>query len=376
MLIGTAGYTAARITNTDIASNAGISFSKLAALNSGNMLVGNGSNVATAVTPGGEVTMDNAGSFGLSNAAVIGKVLTGFSSGAGTVSASDSILQAINKIVGNISGKISTTLNSAQILVGNASNIATAVTPGGSVTMDNTGAFVIGASKVTNSMLAGSIDLTSKVTNTLPLGSGGTGQTTATAAFDALAACSTQGAILYYNGTHWVCLNPGTSGQLLQTGGAAANPSWITSSANPAASEVTVDSGNGYGSTNTSVRRYTNIRKNVGSDITYADSATAGGTFTINTTGRYAVSRHDGNTGTMGYIGIVVNGTALSSAVGTLTYAQGVRALAGGAQSGVPEPVTWTGNLTTGDVIYMQDAGNTACNFTDARSMVTVARLN
>ena len=36
------------------------------------------------------------------NSAVIGKILTGFSAGAGTVSATDTILQAINKIVGNI----------------------------------------------------------------------------------------------------------------------------------------------------------------------------------------------------------------------------------------------------------------------------------
>ena len=40
-----------------------------------------------------------------------------------------------------------------------------------------------------------------------------------------------QGDILYYNGTNWVRLAAGTSGQLLQTNGAGANPSWVTSSA-------------------------------------------------------------------------------------------------------------------------------------------------
>ena len=39
-----------------------------------------------------------------------------------------------------------------------------------------------------------------------------------------------QGDILYNNGTAWVNLAPGTSGQVLQTNGAAANPSWVTSS--------------------------------------------------------------------------------------------------------------------------------------------------
>ena len=35
-----------------------------------------------------------------------------------------------------------------------------------------------------------------------------------------------QGDILYYDGSAWKKLAPGTAGQLLQTGGAGANPSW------------------------------------------------------------------------------------------------------------------------------------------------------
>jgi hypothetical protein len=35
-----------------------------------------------------------------------------------------------------------------------------------------------------------------------------------------------QGDVLYYNGAAWVRLPPGGAGQLLQTNGAAANPSW------------------------------------------------------------------------------------------------------------------------------------------------------
>lgn len=37
-----------------------------------------------------------------------------------------------------------------------------------------------------------------------------------------------QGDILYFNGTSWVRLAPGTAGQKLQTNGAGANPSWVT----------------------------------------------------------------------------------------------------------------------------------------------------
>ena len=37
-----------------------------------------------------------------------------------------------------------------------------------------------------------------------------------------------QGDVLYYNGTSWVRLGAGTSGQFLKTNGASANPSWAT----------------------------------------------------------------------------------------------------------------------------------------------------
>lgn len=50
-------------------------------------------------------------------------------------------------------------------------------------------------------------------------------------------ASSTQGAILYRGASGWVALGPGTSGQVLTTGGAAANPSWA--SALPAANSIT-----------------------------------------------------------------------------------------------------------------------------------------
>ena len=41
-------------------------------------------------------------------------------------------------------------------------------------------------------------------------------------------ASQVQGDIIYFNGTNWVRLAPGTSSQVLRTNGAAANPSWAT----------------------------------------------------------------------------------------------------------------------------------------------------
>jgi len=56
------------------------------------------------------------------------------------------------------------TLSSANIIVGNGSNVGAAVAMSGDITIDNTGATAIGATKVTNAMLAGSIAL-SKLTS-------------------------------------------------------------------------------------------------------------------------------------------------------------------------------------------------------------------
>ena len=74
------------------------------------------------------------------------------------------------------------TLTSGQIWVGNGSNVATALTITGDVTLTNAGISAIGSGKVTNAMLAGSIDLATKVTGNLPIANlgGGSGATSST----------------------------------------------------------------------------------------------------------------------------------------------------------------------------------------------------
>jgi hypothetical protein len=58
------------------------------------------------------------------------------------------------------------------------------------------------------------------------IASGGTGQTTATAAFDALAPTTTQGDTMYFNGTDVVRLGIGTAGQALVVNTGATAPQW------------------------------------------------------------------------------------------------------------------------------------------------------
>lgn len=71
-----------------------------------------------------------------------------------------------------------------------------------------------------------------------------------------------------------------------------------------------------YGSTNDNIRRFkTIVDASGGSDITYADSATLGSKFTINTAGLYFMSYCDGNQGGAGITGITKNADATLSII-------------------------------------------------------------
>jgi hypothetical protein len=59
---------------------------------------------------------------------------------------------------------------------------------------------------------------------------------------------TTQGAVLYRNASAWVILAPGTTGQVLTSGGAAANPSWTTGGGGGGISQLTGDVTAGPGS--------------------------------------------------------------------------------------------------------------------------------
>jgi len=68
---GVLDIAAGAIVNTDISASAAIAFSKLAALSSGAILVGNGSNIAAAVTPTGDVTISNTGVTSIAAGAIV-----------------------------------------------------------------------------------------------------------------------------------------------------------------------------------------------------------------------------------------------------------------------------------------------------------------
>jgi len=125
-----------QITNVKVNSAAAIAFSKLAALADGNLLIGSGSNVATSVSTSGDITLSNAGVFAIASGVVINADVK-----------SDAAID-YSKLA---------SLSSANLLIGSAGAVATSVSVTGDVTISNAGVTAIGATKVTNAMLGGSI---------------------------------------------------------------------------------------------------------------------------------------------------------------------------------------------------------------------------
>ncbi|SFH96664.1 hypothetical protein [Planctomicrobium piriforme] len=142
-----------------------------------------------------------------------------------TVSKSDVGLGNVTNDVQTRSAVVPNTAPSAgQLLIGNAGGTAYApVAMSGDATIASTGAVSIGAGKITNAMLVGSIDLTTKVTGTLPVVNGGNGLATATL-----------GGIRYASGANMLAELAGntTTTKLFLTqtgnGSVSAAPAWNT----------------------------------------------------------------------------------------------------------------------------------------------------
>lgn len=134
--------------------------------------------------------------------------------------------------------------------------------------------------------------------------------------------------------------------------------------------EVIVHTGNGYGSTNTKRRRYSTIFKNVGTSITYSDSATLGASFTINIDGTYYVKRKDSSSTTF-QMGVALNPTS-----GTVAYPSGLtfdqRLLFESGTTDVKDSLIR--RFSAGNIIAPHD-GSSLSNGADDNSFMIVRRI-
>ena len=159
-------------------------------------------------------------------------------------------------------------------------------------------------------------------------------------------------------------LAAGTAGQVLQSGGAAA-PTW------KALSYVRLNTANGYGSTNTFIRRFTNVVDNVGADITYADSATLGATFTLNTAGIYSASYSD-QFDRPQHFGLSINSTQLTTSIASIAVVN-ILAAATASTASFATAVSATFFAAAGSVVRSHTGSDvsgttpTLCQFTIAK---------
>ena len=135
----------ATIVDGDISTTAAIAFSKLAALTDGNILVGNASDVATSVAVTGDVSISNTGVTSIAAGAIVNADIS-------TGAAID-----FSKLA---------SLADGNILVGNASNVATSVATSGDVTLANDGTFAIATGAIVNADISATAEIAvSKLAN-------------------------------------------------------------------------------------------------------------------------------------------------------------------------------------------------------------------
>ena len=148
------------IVNADINASAAIDYSKLASLTSGNILVGNASNVATSVAMSGDVTITNAGATAIGSGVIVNA----------DVNASAAI--AHSKLANATDG---------QLLLGTTTTgVVTATTVTGDVTITGAGVTAIGSGVIVNADINASAAIDKTKISGTAITAGDTGTVTST----------------------------------------------------------------------------------------------------------------------------------------------------------------------------------------------------
>jgi hypothetical protein len=137
-------------------------------------------------------------------------------------------------------------------------------------------------------------------------------------------------------------------------------------------SSIRVDTANGYGSpTGTRIRRFSNVRDNLGTAITYVPSDVNGDSFRINEDGIYHISFSDYTSGGA-YIGITLNSSNLSTNVTTLMQAANNEVLSHTSVStNNNQSCSWSGYLQKDDVIRAHTDSNASLDVDAAKFTIS-----
>ena len=136
---------------------------------------------------------------------------------------------------------------------------------------------------------------------------------------------------------------------------ATARPSLGQSTQN----EVRLEVGNGSGSDYNKIRRFTSAVVNTGTAMTYADSATLGGSITINEIGWYSINASDKHASANYNYGVTKNTAEPTVAFGSIADKDEILCI-GFIYGTTHQPTSCIVLLTAGDVIRLHGNGSTS----------------
>lgn len=197
------------------------------------------------------------------------------------------------------------------------------ITVGGDISQSGS-TFTIGSGAVTYAKIQ-NISTTQRVIGRNTAGAGVTEEVSASGVLDWIG--STRGQILFRGASGWSALATGTAGQVLQTNGAGADPSWGAAPGSPFASDISVNGiniGRGGGNVSTNIRLGVSALSN---NSTGTDNVAIGNLSlaSANSTGSYntAVGSLALNSLTSGSASTAVGGEALRFSTGNLNVGIG-----------------------------------------------------
>lgn len=187
-------------------------------LQDGNIFVGNASNLATGVTPSGDITLSNTGVFGIAAGVIVNA----------DINASAAI--AFSKLAA---------LPSTQIIVGSAGNVPTAVAMTGDIAISNTGVTTIQAGAVTTAkILDANVTLAKLATGIAPAAVIKFASQVTTVGGSATEAITVTGAVAATDRAYVQVVNNGTNNVTVLQAVVTTNTLTITFSGDPAADTV------------------------------------------------------------------------------------------------------------------------------------------
>lgn len=139
-------------------------------------------------------------------------------------------------------------------------------------------------------------------------------------------------------------------------------------------SMIRVHTGNGHGSTNTHIRRFSTLVDSLGSAVSYEDSAADGASFTIQENGVYHITYMDGRSDNLANFGLSVNSNQLTTNIVSITSNHKLTHNTAGATN-FEASCSWSGYLNKGDIVRAHTDSTTDATAGNDFAQFTIAKI-